>query len=536
MSRKSVEKNSSESAAEKVRQQVAVQKNKDLIWREAIIFIGTFIFFTLFARLGIDPHHDGVMLIPAMRVADGAVVFRDVFCQYGLLVPLIQGLAVKLFGGELLVIRMLTVLFYAGSAVLLDLLWRRYLPAKLSCFTAVIFCLLASCTMVTFHSWNSVYALFFMLLSGFFLLRYLESDGSKRRELCFAGVAAGLTWGCRTPCGLVTVFAAVLVLLGANWFTGKDRRQIMKEAGSYAAGALAVAVPALFYIIFTGAWEDFIKQNFSFVSSFVARRGGGGNWTYFSESMFPFYQEEYYFFNSFFALMPLGAMVMLYFSCRKGVLDGKEVMKKELPFIALLVLGLGSWHQYYPVPCVRHLFWGGAPLFGAYLLMLCRLWQGKTMLKKLLMVFLGIVLIGAVAVRVAGGMMRLSSIDSWGSRNVAGIRGIKLNQMECGIVDMLLLTNRLPENIRQRGVMNWSEDSLYSAMIPGSGFQDLQFYRFDAEQYPGYDMKVFQHIMSEHPVVLTDHEVVPPGYAVAMEALYFDRVLRILVPVADYQR
>jgi len=80
VSRKSVKKNSSESAAEKVRHKVAVQKNKDLIWREAIIFIGTFIFFTLFARLGIDPHHDGVMLIPAMRVADGAVVFRDVFC------------------------------------------------------------------------------------------------------------------------------------------------------------------------------------------------------------------------------------------------------------------------------------------------------------------------------------------------------------------------------------------------------------------------------------------------------------------------
>ena len=142
MNRKKSEKKSRSSDAGTPAEE-SVLPIRELIWRESLIFVCTFIFFTVFARMGIDPHHDGVMLIPALRVAEGGVVFRDVFCQYGLLVPLLQGTAVALFGGELLVIRMLTVLFYSGSAVLLDLLWRRYLPSKISWLTAVLFCLLA---------------------------------------------------------------------------------------------------------------------------------------------------------------------------------------------------------------------------------------------------------------------------------------------------------------------------------------------------------------------------------------------------------
>ncbi len=531
MSRKSSGKKSSESAVEKVRQKNPVPKSKDLIWREAIIFVSVFVFFSLFARLGIDPHHDGVMLIPAIRVADGAVVYRDVFCQYGLLVPLLQGAAVALFGGELLVIRMLTVLFYAGSAVLLDLLWRRYLPPRMSYFTAVLFCGLSSCTIVTFHSWNSVYALFFMLLSGWFLVRYLESGGIRKKELFFAGISAALTGACRMPCGAVTLLAAALVLLGTNWFSGKSCREILKEAAIYACGALFVAVLALGIILLTGAWGDFIKQSFGYVTDFVYRRGGDGNWKYFSESMFPFYQEEYYFFNTFFALMPLGAMAMLYFACRRGILDGPQAMKEELPFIALLVLGLGSWHQYYPVPCVRHLFWGGAPLFGAYLLMLCRLWQSKRNLNKVATVLLAVVLLFAVAVRFTGGYLRLTSSSLRTERNLPGIHGIKLNQLECGVIDMLLLINRLPDELRQRGVLNWSEDSLYSAMVPGAGSPGVQFYRFENNQYPDYDMLQYQYIMTRHPVVLTDLDIVPPGYVVFCETNYMGKDLRLLVPV-----
>ncbi len=488
---------------------------RKLWYREAIIFLGTFIFFYIFADMGIDPHHDGVMLIPAIRVAQGGMVFKDVFCQYGLLVPLIQGLAVAIFGEELLVIRLVTVLFYGGCAILLDLLWRRFLPAKISWLVPVLFALLSPATMVTFHSWSSVYALFFMLLSGFFLLRYLEDHKWGRWNLFAAGSAAILTWGCRTPCGAVTVFAAILVLAGLNLFTGKTWKTLMQEWFSYAAGCALIALPALACIIFTGAWDDFIKQNFGYVADFVQQRGNGGeigSWQYFCDSMLPFFQDDFLYCHTFFALMPLGAIALLYIHCRKGIISGKEEMKKILPLTALLILGLGSWHQYYPVPCVRHLFWGGAPLFGAYILIIIELWKfQKNITGKAAAIFMGLFLLLAIYPRITGGYIRLLTKSSRKTLDVSGIRGIKLSNSERNLIRQIRNTVE-NDPLKERGVVNWSEDSLLTLMMPGSGFHDVQFYRFDNKQYPDYDQKILRHIEEKRPFVLVDHPTIIPGY------------------------
>jgi hypothetical protein len=279
----------------------------------------------------------------------------------------------------------------------------------------------------------------------------------------------------------------------------------------------------------TGAWSDFIKQSFGYVTDFVYQRGGEGNWRYFSESMFPFYQDEYYFFNTFFALMPLGAMVMLYFSCRRGILDGPQAMKEELPFIALLVLGLGSWHQYYPVPCVRHLFWGGAPLFGAYLLMLYRLFERRNFVGKLGALILVVVLLLAFYPRFWGIFNRLEFNERQAS-TVSGIRGIRLNNYERGIVDMVDITNKLPAPLLRNGVVNWSESSLFTLMLPCSGFKDRQFYRGDFYPYPDYDQKVAEYILLHRCPVLVDHDVMLPGYLTVAEKEYMGDNFRLLIP------
>jgi hypothetical protein len=54
--------------------------------------------FTPFARLGIDPHHDGIMLKPALDVLAGETLFRDTFSQYGLGTTYMQAAALWLFG------------------------------------------------------------------------------------------------------------------------------------------------------------------------------------------------------------------------------------------------------------------------------------------------------------------------------------------------------------------------------------------------------------------------------------------------------
>ena len=147
-----------------------VRKNRDF---SIAVFVATVVWFSIFAVARIDLHHDAVMLKPAIDVAAGKVIFRDTFCQYGALSVWIQALAVKLFGGELIVIQLLTVLFYGGIAVLSDRIFRRFLPFPFRLANLGLFWGMAPFYIVPFHPWSSVYALFFMLLSTEFLLCFL---------------------------------------------------------------------------------------------------------------------------------------------------------------------------------------------------------------------------------------------------------------------------------------------------------------------------------------------------------------------------
>ena len=158
-----------------------------------LLFLITLILFTPFAFLSVDLHHAGVMLKPAMDVADGMVIFRDSFNQYGFLTSFIQAAAVKLFGGEVLVINLLTVVFYGLCAVELDRFWSRFLSTPFRWLMMGLFWGMAPFYLVPMHPWSSVYALYFMLLGGTLMVRYLDS-GSLRliRFLDLPGQEFGL--------------------------------------------------------------------------------------------------------------------------------------------------------------------------------------------------------------------------------------------------------------------------------------------------------------------------------------------------------
>ena len=60
-----------------------------------------------------DPHHWGLMLSNALDLTKGLFPYRDVFLQYGILTPLIQGFALLLFSETLQSIILITTLAYA---------------------------------------------------------------------------------------------------------------------------------------------------------------------------------------------------------------------------------------------------------------------------------------------------------------------------------------------------------------------------------------------------------------------------------------
>jgi len=152
-----------------------IKKDKliNIICLLLITFI-TFSIVSLFSRIGVDAHHDGYMLKPALDLAEGHIPFKETYIQYGLFTTVIQALSLKTFGKYLMSLRLITALFYALIAGLQWLIWKRFLPRYLVITTIIIWLSLASFFHKPFHPWSSVYALFFQLLAGYLLIIFIE--------------------------------------------------------------------------------------------------------------------------------------------------------------------------------------------------------------------------------------------------------------------------------------------------------------------------------------------------------------------------
>ena len=154
--------------------------NYSKIFHLSLVFFLTLTIVGFFSITQVDTHHDGITLKPAVDVANGKMLFRDTFSQYGALTTLIHVLAIKLFGEYLIVIRLLTALFYGLIQILLWLIYSRVLPKWLNTFSCVIWLSLGyffiDYPAMLVLPWATVYSIFSILLSLYFLILFLEKQ------------------------------------------------------------------------------------------------------------------------------------------------------------------------------------------------------------------------------------------------------------------------------------------------------------------------------------------------------------------------
>ena len=523
----------------------APHRERPFPFRVPVIFFVTLVWFGAFAMIGVDPHHDGIMLKCAADVASGKRLFAESFCQYGDLVILLQAAALKVAGVHLLTIRWFTVLFYAGIAVLLDRLWRRFLrTAAARGLHLVLFWGMVPFTMVPFHPWSSVYALFFMLLAVEFLLSAIErgEGGRIRRGLLFAsGIAAGCAFGCRTPVGLVTVAAAALsgVLIAGS---GKRRDENGEAGGGRAAaacssfgggalwwslGAAAWPLAGAARIVLSGAWQDYLHQCFRFTGRFAVERsglaatiaGGGGPaamWGRISECLFPFVNSLWPI-DIFYGVLPLAVLTAGGWSLLLWLRGGRRISETRLPI--LILFGLASWHQFYPVPCVRHLYWASVPMFGAFVWLLQEMWSAfpeQPARRRMLRVAAAVLLIfpsAAVAWRLNFGLSNLSGMAKRRcAENIPVLRGMRLNREEANLCRFIsTVVRELPPQVAEHGFLNATADGLFSLMMPEPkpAFRHPMFVNWGRGVYPDYPEKLSEFIAAARPVVLSEG-VEPP--------------------------
>ena len=499
-------------------------------WKSLLIFAAVVIWFGTMSRFGFDAHHDGIMLGAAAAVAEGKLLFKEVFCQYGPLAVWIQSIPVWLFGAEDIVIKFTTVVFYGFIILLGAKIWGRFLKTPFNLLWYCCFLMLCPFYMVTFHPWSSVYALFFMLSGVELQLRFLEEE--KTGFLFWAGVCATAAFLCRTPCGIVAFAAgaAVLILRSFN----KELPDRFRSLVVYSAGAGAVCACFALYLTLIGAWQDYFRQCFTFIFKFVVKRGDDWSWTAFSDSMLPFTGASGYI-NFIFAMLPLLTAAVFLKTIRPFFYKKWGEQKQNLPLIAVLLLALGAWHQYFPVPCVRHLYWGAIPAFGVFALVCQKIWEWEGRSKALrisILVLLAVPLVYCVSIRSFSAWQYFEKKHQRITAQVPSIRGLWIFSGENIVFSRLRqVFDSLPPEIRKRGVVNHTPDGIYSALFPfPEGFDHPMFVNWGNSVYQDYNEAVNKLILEKKPSVLTTDFDSLPGYVELFNFKHFNTVFRFLAP------
>ena len=363
---------------------------------------------------------------------------------------------------------------------------------------------------------------FFLLLGMEFTLRFFDGGKQEKLSALLSGVCGGLMFGFRQPCGLTALISALL--LGFVLFS-VDRRRSLRYTTGFAAGFFSVC--AVFVVIITiwGAWRDYFIQTWSNALSFAVKRGAGGGYSDMMNNFFPFVTGDRGFVDAVFAFFPL---VTLFFF---GWLFISKKWKDSLPMVAVILFALGAWHQYYPVPCMRHLYWAGVPMMGIFVYVLKQLWQNRDIRTRGAVVLLVLILLVPAAFRGYFACRRIAAVEKRETVNVPGVRGLLLFSHEAKIISIFNdLNSFLPPEIARRGVFNHTPDGIWSVILAPCDFKHPLYCRIGETIYPDYDKAAFRYCLEKRPAVISSVWKQLPGYVTLQTLTYNGVDYSILLP------
>ncbi len=372
-----------------------------------------------FARQGIDPHHDGIMLKPALDVLSGQVLFRDTFSQYGALTTYLQTTALW-FQPTLLLIRYQTVAAYAVTLFFLYAAWRMILPRSLAIVSCALFILFIPAYEKNWLDqywmlvpWSSVFALLFQAIGLYALFRLIAGTQATCWGLLLGAACACAFW-CRQPVGIIMAGCLVVIWL-ALWWTNwapadQSRRSVL---AGHIVGFVVVHVAFLGGFLLSGAGPEWWYQNFTwprkwvtgsinvglhdFVRVFVHPAAGFGLLLLFAAAAVPQMVQRFWpelsgrVITGFYFCLGGGLLwqherMLQVLALREGgwtallpvviIVQGVVSLVSVFPARAtprtseyhlvggLAAMSLGSLLQYYPVPDSWHILWSLGPAFG----------------------------------------------------------------------------------------------------------------------------------------------------------------------------
>ena len=227
----------------------------------ACILGASLVAFIPFARIGVDPHHDGIIFHPAYVLAQGGYIHRDVFSQYGQLSVFIDALAIKMFGARLLVIRIESAVILCLAIACFAEAWRRLFGLTVAITSAAV-CITTAYFYFPSHDaqmlpWPSGK---FLLIQALIALIVCSSRKHTPKVWFWIGFLSMCMSSIRLQVGIIT---AVLIL-----FFLLTTKQI-RNSIALMVGVLALAAPAVIASHMLGITNEWKTQVITWPATWI---------------------------------------------------------------------------------------------------------------------------------------------------------------------------------------------------------------------------------------------------------------------------
>ena len=504
----------------------------------SFLFFLTFSLAGYFSTLGIDPHHDGIMLKPAIDFAEGKILFKESFTQYGALTTILQGVSLILFGKYLIVIKLLTSLFYSLIATLLYLIWKNVIPKYLALISCLIWLLLAPYFVWPFLAWSSVYALFFQMLSLYLIILFIKKH--KKYLLFMSGFSAALCFWCRQPVGIflicaITIFIIVYCLYKRGYLESKIITIVSPIFGFIVCTSLFI-----FWLLINGAIYDWYLQSIkapylfasttsisglstsstgALTSSTGALTSSTGIFKVINNVFFPCYVGRYQataqiaLVRIVWTIIPI-INIIIFLALIKS-LKSKQLNIHNGIIAAILIVSFASLLQNYPIPCIRHMYWAETPMIGMVIYWYREIINKNSVNKKsiLLILLIFITFSPDMIFRVYQGYEKIKKYNvSFEYPPV--LLGIK------SYSDDVALQKEIAEKMlkyynksESAGIINLTGDALYLNYIKENDYFHKIYINWLNKLYPDYCEKLNMKIINDRPIILKSIEdQAIPGY------------------------
>lgn len=467
-----------------------------------LIFLIIIIISGEFSRHGIDYHHDGIMFKPALDISNGLTPFRDTFIQYGALSALIQSFSLSLFGPYLIVIKLLTSLFYALIGLCLWYIWRYFMPVWIATISIFLWIFLSPYLVSTTFPWSTVFSIFFSCLCILLISKFINSE--KYYLLFFAGCTSCLIFWTRQPTGIIMTLGFFSFLALMNIARGNRLATLMKYFGTFFIGILFVNSIFFFWIFINDITRDFWKQ--SIIFSFLFNDSYGPK--SFINLIFIFFPYPFNQWNGGYIwdIFPL-VTILIFLIVNISIFYKRKNTNENLIILLVTISALASWHIYYPFPDFMKAFWGASIMVGLlpYVIWISLSFLPTTFRSISLIFILGTLLLPDYLTRMPA-IRNFYSTTNVSVPSISVLKWMKLNQDQANFLEDLNNTIAIYlAKYPAKNFINVTTDGLFATLSTKHENFHPAYVKWNLLQYllfPDYQKSLLNYIEQKQPLAL----------------------------------